>query len=1036
MSTKKKQPSEVPPAGEPRSKISLRQKAEKAFQEMLVESPEQIAALSPENLHELRVHQIELEMQNDELRRAQEELDASRARYFDLYDLAPVGYITVSEAGLVLEANLTAATLLGLIRSTLVKQPLSRVLFQEDQHIYYKHRQQLFETGEPQQCELRMVKQDGSTFWAHLSATAAQDEAGAPSCRIALSDITARRQKEVYRGMDREILRILNESEDRQDFIGRVLATLKARTGFDAVGIRLQDGDDFPYFVQDGFSEEFLLTENSLVSRAADGELCRDKDGKACLECTCGLVLSGQTDPSNPLFTKGGSCWTNDSHALLNVPPGEDPRHHPRNRCIHHGYASVALVPIRMQNRIAGLIQLNDRRKGCFTPETVEILEGVAWHIGEALLRKQTEASLRASEARFRSYFELPLHGRCVTSPEKGWLEVNDRLCEILGYTREEILGKTWIEMTHPDDLAADVAQFDRILSGEIEQYKLEKRFIRKDGAVIWTEISVGCVHKSDGTVDHFICVMEDISERKKSEQERSKLEAQYRSILQAAMDGFCINDMQGRIQSVNAAFCQMSGYSEQELLTMSISDLEAVMTPEEVASNIRKIKAQGGTRFESRHRRKDGWLVDLEISVQFRPSDNVLVTFHHDITARKELEAKIREALNRAEAGSRAKSEFLGVMSHELRSPLNGVLGFAELLADTPLNDEQKSFAKTISRSGEHLLAIVSDILDFSSIEHGSLAIQVAPLSIAELVESSDVAIRQAAAEKGIEFRCEVAPGVPEQITGDERRIRQILINLLGNALKFTSSGSVVLRIEPDAQGRFLDFSVEDTGIGISSETLDRLFQPFVQGDSKINRRFGGTGLGLAVSRRIAEAMGGTITVASNPGKGSTFTFRFPLISDGGMAAVPSHLFIGADGASPSSPGAETPAPHAGHLALVVEDDNASGVVGVKMLQNLGYQAEFVADGAKAVEAFVPGKYSVILMDVAMPVMDGLVATEKIREIEASTEFHVPIIAFTANVLPGDRERCLAAGMDDFLAKPFKRAELAAVLARVTQLS
>ena len=237
---------------------------------------------------------------------------------------------------------------------------------------------------------------------------------------------------------------------------------------------------------------------------------------------------------------------------------------------------------------------------------------------------------------------------------------------------------------------------------------------------------------------------------------------------------------------------------------------------------------------------------------------------------------------------------------------------------------------------------------------------------------------------------------------------------------------------------GSFLDFCVEDTGIGISSETLDRLFQPFVQADSKMNRRFGGTGLGLAISRRIAEAMGGTITVASTPGKGSTFTFRFPLesvpVRAGGTASVPSHLFIGADGASPSSPSAEMPVrPDACPLmALVVDDNNASGVIVGKMLQGLGYHVEFATSGDKALNAFVPGKFSVILMDMAMPVMDGLETTGKIREVEASANGRVPIIAFTANVLPGDRERCLAAGMNDFLSKPFTKAELDAKLASV----
>ncbi len=524
--------------------------------------------------------------------------------------------------------------------------------------------------------------------------------------------------------------------------------------------------------------------------------------------------------------------------------------------------------------------------------------------------RKKAEEEIRASETRFRTFFELPLHGKCITSLEKGWLEVNHRLCEILGYTREELVRKTWAEMTHPEDLAADVAQFARILSGEIGQYKLQKRFIRKDGSTVWTEISVGCVRKSDGAVDQIICVIDDITER-------------------------------------------------------------------------------------------------------------------------KDMEANLANALFQANAANNAKSEFLGIMSHELRNPLSGVLGFAQLLSETALDDEQKDYVRTISSSGEHLLAVVNDTLDFSSMEAGTLEIHAAPFDLAHLVKLSSDIVRKSAADKGLAFHCDVAAGVPAQITGDERRVRQILINLLANAVKFTASGSVSFRVT--RSGEFLDFSVEDTGIGISPEALARLFQLFTQADSKINQKYGGTGLGLAVSQRLAEAMGGTILVVSAPGKGSMFTFRLPLEAPaGGMASVPSPLFLGADGASPSSPSAETPVRHDGLPVLVVDDDTNSRTLAGKMLQSLGYRAGFAADGAEAVQAFVPGKYLTILMDMAMPLMDGLVATKKIREIEAATEFHVPIIAFTANVMPGECEQYLAAGLDDFLSKPFKRDELAAKLDNV----
>ena len=609
--------------------------------------------------------------------------------------------------------------------------------------------------------------------------------------------------------------------------------------------------------------------------------------------------------PTGTAIREGKPYWC---HSFLN-----DSRTTPwHERAARFSWKSTAAIPLRLRGKTIGALTIYDDLSEVFDDDVRRLFVEMEKTIGFALDYFANEEELKRTEARFRKFFDLPLNGTCITSPEKGWMEVNDRLCAMLGYSREEILSRTWAEMTHPEDLAADVAQFDRILSGEIEQYKLEKRFIRKDGAVIWAEISVGCVRKSDGAVDYCICVLEDISERK-------------------AMEG------------------------------------------------------------------------------------------------------RLNDALHRAEAGSRTKSEFLAIMSHELRTPLNGVLGFAELLSDTDLDGEQKSFAKMIVGSGKHLLSIVNDVLDFSSIEKGAMAIHSAPLVVAELIDSSEQAVLKSAMEKGISLQSVIDPGIPEQILGDDQRIRQILINLLANAVKFTSSGSVTLRVAPAAEGgrQFLDFFVEDTGIGISPETTKILFNPFTQADMKMNRTFGGTGLGLAISQRLAEAMDGKITVISAPGKGSTFTFRLPIKKTASYEK---------DVTSPSPPtrGAQSIAregvlPGTGENllkpVLVVEDDKTNSMLAGKMLQSLGYQVEFADDGAEALDVFSPEKYSAILMDIQMPVMNGIEAAGKIRKLESGTR--VPIIALTAKVMPGDRDRCLAAGMDDFLSKPFKKDELAAKLAR-----
>ena len=681
---------------------------------------------------------------------------------------------------------------------------------------------------------------------------------------------------------------------------------------------------------------------------------------------------------------------------------------------------------------------------------------GVVGVITDVTAKKQAEAALQTSLSLLDSVLESTTDGILVVDRNGGLTKWNRQFLDLCGI---------------PDELARQGTD-EKLLDYVQDQLKDPENFLKRVNELYAhpEQISEDLIELADGRFferyshpqrlgDEIIGRVwwfRDATEKRTAERSFLEGEARLRSITESTQDAIIMMDHQGAITFWNPAAVRILGYSYEEAIGQ---DLHQLLAPEQFMDAHRVAfpdflrtgcgNAIGKT-VELTARRKDGQEIDISLSLSAVSLKNKwhAVGIVRDITEKKQAEKVLLETNRRlrietdranrmaaeAEAANVAKSEFLANMSHEIRTPMNGIIGMTGLLLDTDLDEEQRGYLDIVRSSSETLLHLVNEILDFSKIEARKLDLETLDFDLEHEMADFAANLVFLAHDKGLEFIYTIDPFVPTRLRGDPGRLRQVLTNLAGNAIKFTQAGEVAIRVSQVNQSANtvrLRFSVSDTGIGISTEGQRDLFNPFTQADASATRRYGGTGLGLAISRQLAELMGGEIGVESRDGVGSTFWFTVLLEkqADGSKEDKPEGLSTASDNVSCRSPliinGGQV-------RILVVEDNSINQDVALGMLCKLGCKADAVANGQEALDALSIISYDLVLMDIQMPEMDGLEATRRIRDPGSRVLNHgVPVLALTAHAMASDRDRCLQAGMNGYLSKPILSDSLAQEIAK-----
>ena len=602
------------------------------------------------------------------------------------------------------------------------------------------------------------------------------------------------------------------------------------------------------------------------------------------------------------------------------------------------------------------------------------------------------------------------------------YLGCNPEFAKFVGKKREEIIGKTDYDL-FSKELADFFREHDNKMIQQLNARRNEEWVTYPDGKKILLDTLKTPYLGPEGELIGILGISRDITERKLAEDAIKMSEAKWKSYIQMAPYAIFITDLQGNYLEVNPAASESTGYTQTEFLSMNITNLVSAEKREQEIFRFQKLISEGKLEAELELITKQGETKFFLLSAILIEGGKVLgVTI--DITDMKKVERELIESKRLADTANRAKSEFLANMSHEIRTPLNGVIGFSELLAQTTLDETQNNFISNIISSGKSLLGVISDILDLSKIESGKLELDNTESNLVELMEEAVNIIKLQANEKNLELIVDIPFDIPTVVKTDAIRLKQIFINLLNNAVKFTEKGKVEFKIVFEDLGEkkgAYTFSVIDTGIGIKPEQMAKLFKAFTQADSSTTRKYGGTGLGLRISHLLVEKMGGQIEVRSEIGKGSTFQFTLEI------DFIPKPIKN-----QSSNIGHESKELSFVEYSILIAEDVEVNLLLIKALLKMYfpnakiYEAE---NGTEAIEAVEKHDFDLILMDIQMPGLDGNDATKRIREMEKTKAKRVPILALTAEAFKEEKEKALASGMDGFLTKPLDKNKLLSIL-------